>query len=327
MSQERVLVTGAGGFIGSHLVDRLVREGDEVRAFVHYNCRNHYGWIEDLEEEVQQALDVFPGDLRDPFAVRKSVRGCRKIYHLGALIAIPYSYIAPMGFVETNVKGTLNMLQAALDEDVELFVHTSTSETYGTAQYVPIDEAHPLQGQSPYSASKIGADKLAESYHLSFGLPLVIVRPFNTYGPRQSGRAVIPTIIGQALAGTEIRLGSLEPVRDLTFVSDIVEGFIRAGRAKNIVGEAINLGCGEGISIGDLVSKIKSLLNLQVPIVQEVQRVRPEKSEVLELVCNGQKAIDLLGWRPKVTLEQGLKETIEWMRCNLHLYRVDVYNR
>jgi len=327
VSQEKVLVTGAGGFIGSHLVDRLVRAGYEVRAFVHYNCRNHYGWIEDLEEDVRRALDIFPSDLRDPFAVRKSVVGCRKIFHLGALIAIPYSYIAPMDFVETNVKGTLNVLQAALDEEVELFIQTSTSETYGTAQYVPIDEDHPLQGQSPYSASKIAADKLAESYHLSYGLPVVTVRPFNTYGPRQSARAVIPTIVCQALSRSEIRLGSLEPVRDLTFVSDIVEGFVMAAQAEHAVGESINMGYGKGISIGDLAAKVESLLDLQTPVVQEAQRVRPEKSEVLELVCSSQKARDLLGWQPKVKLEQGLSETIEWLKRNLHLYRADVYNR
>ena len=327
MGQEKVLVTGAGGFIGSHLVDRLVRAGYEVRAFVHYNCRNHHGWIEDLEEDVRRTLHIFPSDLRDPFAVRKSVAGCRKIFHLGALIAIPYSYIAPMDFVETNVKGTLNVLQAALDVGVELFIQTSTSETYGTAQYVPIDEDHPLQGQSPYSASKIAADKLAESYHLSYGLPVVTVRPFNTYGPRQSGRAVIPTIVCQALSRSEIRLGSLEPVRDLTFVSDIVEGFVMAAQAEHAVGESINMGYGKGISIGDLVAKVESLLDLRTPVVQEPQRVRPEKSEVLELVCNSQKARDLLGWQPKVKLEQGLAETIEWLTRNLHLYRADVYNR
>ncbi len=327
MGNAKALVTGAGGFIGSHLADRLVRDGYSVRAFVHYNCRNHYGWIEDLEPEIQRELDIFAGDLRDPFVVRKAVKGCQKVFHLGALIAIPYSYVAPMDFVETNVKGMVNVLQAVLDEGVERLIHTSTSETYGTAKYVPIDEQHPLQGQSPYSASKIGADKLTESYYLSYGLPVVTVRPFNTYGPRQSARAVIPTIIGQALSRSEICLGSLEPVRDLTFVADTIEGFVLAADKDDAIGEQINLGSGKGISIGDLVNKVKVLLDLKTPVVHERERVRPEGSEVLRLICDNQRARELLGWKPKVPLEEGLMETISWIRQNLRLYKMDVYNR
>ena len=327
MGNAKALVTGAGGFIGSHLADRLVRDGYSVRAFVHYNCRNHYGWIEDLEPEIQQELDIFAGDLRDPFAVRKAVEGCRRIFHLGALIAIPYSYVAPMDFVETNIKGTVHVLQAALDRGVERLVHTSTSETYGTAQYVPIDEAHPLQGQSPYSASKIGADKLVESYYLSFGLPVVTMRPFNTYGPRQSARAVIPTIISQALSRSEIRLGSLDPVRDLTFVADTVEALVLAGSAPDVVGDVMNVGAGKGIRIGNLVEKLLSLLNTNIQVVHEQERVRPEGSEVLRLVCDNQRARQRLGWHPKVSLEDGLVQTINWIKSHLHIYKADVYNR
>jgi dTDP-glucose 4,6-dehydratase len=327
MENVKVLVTGAGGFIGSHLVDRLVREGYGVRAFVHYNCRNFHGWIEDLEPRIRREVDVFAGDLRDPFVVHRAVKGCRLIFHLGALIAIPYSYIAPMDFVETNVKGTVNVLQAALDLGVERFVHTSTSETYGTAQTVPINETHPLQGQSPYAATKIAADKMAESYRLSFDLPVVTVRPFNTYGPRQSARAVIPTIISQVLSRSEIRLGSLTPIRDLTFVEDTVHGFVSAATASDVLGEVINLGSGKGISIGDLAAKVLALLGLDVPVVQDDDRIRPAASEVERLVCDNRKAQKMLGWSPKVALEDGLKQTADWVKSHLGIFKTDIYNR
>jgi dTDP-glucose 4,6-dehydratase len=322
----RDLVTGADGFIGSHLVQGLIAAGSSVRAFVQYNARNHWGWLEDLPAETLEEVDVRSGDLRDPASVRAAADQCDRIFHLGALIAIPYSYVAPGEYVATNVAGTLNVLQAAREQDVELLVHTSTSEVYGTARYVPIDEAHPLQAQSPYSASKIGADKLTESFSLSFRLPVVTVRPFNTYGPRQSARAVIPTIITQALSEPRVLLGSLEPIRDLTYVGDTVAGIIRAGQSPRAIGEIINLGQGAGTTIGELAEKIFELIGEQKEIVTDEQRVRPSGSEVMRLVSDNSKARELLGWAPKTGLEEGLTETISWLRARLDLYKTDLYN-
>lgn len=325
--RDRVLVTGSEGFIGSHLVEALVRKGYDVRALIQYNFRGHWGWIEDVPPESMRNVEVFPADLRDPFVVRKAVAGCRKVFHLGALIAIPYSYVAPQEYVQTNVIGTLNVLQSSLEEKVEQVIHTSTSETYGTAQYVPIDEKHPLQGQSPYSATKIAADKLAESYYLSYGLPVSTVRPFNTYGPRQSARAVIPTIIAQAFSEKEIRLGSLDPVRDLTYVADTVDGFVRVSENPGSIGEVINLGNGMGISVGDLAKKILNLMRVDKPVLLDEQRRRPEKSEVLNLVCDNRKAEAIIGWKPRISLDDGLQSTIEWLSGRLSLYKSGLYNR
>lgn len=326
MKNKRVLVTGAGGFIGSHLAEGLVKSGAKVRALAHYNSRNDWGLIELLPKEIKQELEVITGDVQDPFMVRKAVQGCDVVFHLAALIAIPYSYIAPESYVNTNIKGTLNVLQACLDEGVEKVVHTSTSETYGTAQYTPIDEKHPLQGQSPYSASKIGADKIAESFYLSFGLPVATIRPFNTYGPGQSARAIVPTIITQALSNSEINLGLLTPVRDLTYVKDTIAGFLKVAESDRAVGEVINIGTGAGITIGELAEKIIGIVGKDIRIVRDAQRIRPEKSEVMELICDGRKAKELIGWEPQYTLEEGLREIIEWIRENLDLYKVGIYN-
>jgi NAD dependent epimerase/dehydratase len=322
---RRVLVTGAGGFIGSHLAERLVELGARVRALVRYNSRNDWGLLELLPAPVKHEMEVVLGDLTDPHGTTRVVQSQEVIFHLAALIAIPYSYLAPANFVATNCGGTLNLLEAARQHGVERFVHTSTSETYGTAQYTPIDEAHPLRGQSPYAASKIGADKLAESYHLSFGVPVVTIRPFNTYGPRQSARAVIPTIISQALSGEVIRLGSLAPVRDLNYVGDTVEGFIKVAENPRAVGEVINVGSGKSVSIGDLAEKIVGLMGGGKRIVTEDERVRPDASEVMELLCNAHKAGKMLGWEPKVSLEEGLARTIAYIRDHLHLYKPQLY--
>ncbi len=322
----KILVTGAGGFIGSHLVERLVGEGAKVRALVHYNSRNDWGNLELLPKETLAEVEVVTGDIADPFCVANAVRGCKVVYHLSSLIAIPYSYVAPQSYVTTNVLGAVNVMQACREAGVERVVHTSTSECYGTAQYVPIDEKHPLQGQSPYSASKVGADMIAESYWRSFGLPVAIIRPFNTYGPRQSARAVIPTIIGQALKGGDVRLGSLTPTRDLNFVSDTVDGFVRVANSPEAVGQVINCGSGREITIGDLAALILRLIGSDSRIVCEEQRVRPEKSEVERLLCNADKALALAGWRPQVPLEEGLRRTIEWFREHLDRYKTSIYN-
>lgn len=316
LENEAVLVTGAGGFIGSHLVEALVERGAKVRAMVRYNSRNDWGHLDALPEPILQAIEVIPGDIADPFFVRKAVSGCRVVFHLAALIGIPYSYIAPQQYVQVNVQGTLNVLEACRSEQVAKLVHTSTSETYGTAQYAPIDEAHPLVGQSPYSASKIAADKMAESYHLSFGLPVATIRPFNTFGPRQSMRAVIPSIIHQALVsqknGEPIRLGSLSPQRDFTFVSDTVQGFIRMAECIESAGETANVGSGQTQSIGDTLALILDILGTpDLPIVTDEQRIRPEKSEVGLLLAENSKARRLLGWEPHVTFREGLARTIE----------------
>lgn len=321
---KSVLVTGAGGFIGSHLVERLVHEGAAVRALVRYNSRHDVGLLSLLPPNLPAAVEIISGDLRDFETVRAAMRSVDLVFHLGALIAIPYSYIHPQEVVETNIMGTLNVLLAARDLTTPRVIHTSTSEVYGTAQYVPIDEQHPLQGQSPYSASKIGADKLAESFHRSFGLPVATLRPFNTYGPRQSARAVIPTIISQALTLDQVRLGALEPRRDLTFVADTVDAFMRLG-ASGIVGEEINVGAGNSISIGDLARKILHLVGRDVPIIADEQRLRPTQSEVMHLQADPEKARRLIGWEPQVSLDEGLQRTIDWIRGHLGLYRPGVY--
>jgi NAD dependent epimerase/dehydratase len=318
---KRVLVTGAGGFIGSHLVERLVELGASVRALIHYNALGSWGWLDYSPH--RERIEVIMGDLTDRDLVFQAARNVEIIFHLGALIAIPYSYQAPSSYVRTNIEGTLNILLAARDLKVARLVHTSTSEVYGTARYVPIDENHPLQGQSPYSATKIAADKLAEAFYCSYGVPVVIVRPFNTYGPRQSTRAVIPTIISQCLNGDTIRLGHLHPTRDLNYVSDTVEGFLRAAIADNVLGQTINLGSGREISIGNLALLIARLLGKQVQIITDERRRRPEKSEVERLLADNSKAKRLLGWEPRVSLEEGLLRTIDWMREHRRRYRLD----
>lgn len=323
---SKVLVTGAGGFIGSHLCEELVSQGEEVRAFVRYNSRNEKGLLNDLPEEIKSQIEVIPGDLKDPDGVKKAVRGCKKVFHLGALIAIPYSYFHPFNFVQTNVVGTAHLLNACLEEDsVERIIHTSTSEVYGTAQYVPIDERHPLQAQSPYAASKIAADKLAESYHLSFGLPIAIIRPFNTFGPRQSLRAIIPTIISQAIETPKIRLGNLKPRRDFLFVKDTVRGFIQLGKCDEAIGKVVNIGSGKDISIGELAKTILILVGQEASIELEERRIRPDKSEVMHLLAGTQLAKKLFGWEPQYSLEEGLKKTIEWYRENLTRFQVGSY--
>ena len=324
---QRILVTGAGGFIGSHLVEELVKLGADVQAFVHYNSRNDWGNIERLPNEIKKEIEVVSGDIIDSLCVRKAVQGCGIVFHLAALIGIPYSYMAPGSYVKTNIIGTLNVLNAALESGVQKVINTSTSEIYGTALYMPIDEKHPLQGQSPYSASKIGADKLAESFFLSFGLPVVTIRPFNTYGPRQSARAVIPSIISQILSGERsIKLGSLKPVRDLSYIKDIVNAFVKVCQSDQSAGEVINAGYGRGISIGGLVDMIKELTGSKCEVFTDNYRVRPENSEVMELVCNYEKARTLTGWQPEVNLRDGLKETIRFIEQNMNLYKTEIYN-
>lgn len=318
---KKTLVTGAGGFIGSHLVDALVRLGARVSVFVRYNSRGELGLLERLPRDIQQEVGVFAGDLKDPEALRRPTKGCELIFHLGSLIAIPYSYINPMDFVQTNVVGTANLLNSCLGNNVEKVVHTSTSEVYGTAVYHPIDEKHPLQAQSPYSATKIAADKLAESYYRTFDLPLAIARPFNSYGPRQSARAIIPTIILQALDRDELMLGSLHPTRDFTYVEDTVAGLIEVAESPDSVGEVINIGYGTDISIGKLARKICSIMGNNAQICKDNERVRPEKSEVERLICDNSKARTLLGWEPRVSLEEGLRRTIEWFKSHAGEYK------
>jgi dTDP-glucose 4,6-dehydratase len=320
-----VLVTGAGGFIGSHLTEYITTLGAHTRALVHYNSADSWGLLD--ESPMKDDLEVIAGDIRDRESLRKAVKGVDVIFHLAALIAIPYSYQSPTSYVRTNVEGTLNILQSALENDVGLVIQTSTSEVYGTARYVPIDEAHPLHGQSPYSASKIGADKIAEAFDLSYGLPVVTVRPFNTYGPRQSARAVIPTIMTQALAGAEkIHLGSLTPVRDLNYVKDTIAGFIAAASAEDVIGKTINCGRGEGVTIRELARMILEICESKATIKTDAERIRPEKSEVMELICDNSLARELMGWEPKYSLQEGLEETVVWMRENLDRYKTDVYN-
>ncbi len=323
---NQVLVTGAGGFIGSHLTDLLVREGYAVRAFVHYNAAGSWHNLAKLPRDVQDHIEVVAGDIADPFFVDNAVQGCEIVFHLAALIGIPYSYIAPEAYVATNINGTLNVLQACRRHNVGRMVHTSTSETYGSAQYIPIDENHPLVGQSPYSASKIGADKLVESYWRSFGLPVCTIRPFNTYGPRQSARAFIPTIIAQALSGGVVRLGNLDPVRDMTFVKDTARGFLAGAKSDRCVGTVCNLGVGQGTSIGEFVRRIGALLGRELKVESDSQRIRPSQSEVSRLISNNSRMKELSGWEPQVSLDDGLRQTIDYIRANLHEYRADRYN-
>jgi dTDP-glucose 4,6-dehydratase len=322
---KHALVTGAGGFIGSHLVEALVRQGAQVRAFVRYNSRGDWGLLSLLPAAVLAQVEVVAGDLQDLAAVQQAVRQTSHVFHLGALIAIPYSYVHPADVVATNVIGTLNVLLAARDAGAERVVHTSTSEVYGTAQRVPIDETHPLQGQSPYSAGKIGADKVAESFYCSFALPVVTVRPFNTYGPRQSARAVIPTIITQALTREVIHLGNLEARRDLTYVSDTVAGFLQVAEAPGVEGETFNLGTGREVSIGDLAREIVALVGRPLPIRVDEARLRPEKSEVQRLLSDNNRVKERVGWEPRVSLQAGLQQTIAWIAKHLDLYRPTEY--
>ena len=325
---KKILVTGADGFIGSHLTELLVREGYEVRAFAYYNSFNSWGWLDSLPKEVMAHVDVFCGDIRDPNGVRTAMEGCDTVFHLAALIAIPFSYHSPDSYVDTNIKGTLNVLQAARQLSLGRVLVTSTSEVYGTAQYVPIDEKHPYQGQSPYSATKIGADRLAESFYRSFLLPVTIVRPFNTYGPRQSLRAVIPTIITQLLSGQdEIRLGSLTPTRDFNFVKDTANGFLQIALADHTVGEEINIATQQEISIGQLANELIAQINPKAHIVCDEDRLRPEKSEVNRLLGSSEKIRRLTSWQPRYTFEQGIAETIAFFRDHIHEYgKAGIYN-
>ena len=324
---EKILVTGADGFIGSHLTEELVKQGFDVKAFSLYNSFNTWGWLDTLPQDIMENVEVFTGDVRDPNGVREAMKGTDAVFHLAALIAIPFSYHSPDAYVDTNIKGTLNVLQAAKQLDLDKGLITSTSEVYGTAQYVPIDESHPYQGQSPYSATKIGADRLAESFYRSFGLPVAIVRPFNTYGPRQSARAVIPTIITQLLAGKEeIRLGSLTPTRDFNFVKDTAQGFIEIYRSDKTVGEEINIATQNEISIGELAEELIKQINPQAKIVCDEERLRPEKSEVNRLLGSNEKIKMLTDWEPRFTFEEGLAQTIDFFRDNLEKYKVDIYN-
>lgn len=326
---KKVLVTGADGFIGSHLVEALVNRGCDVRAFVFYNSFNSWGWLDTVSPELQKKLDVFAGDIRDPNGVREAMVGCDVVFHLAALIAIPFSYHSPDSYVDTNIKGTLNVLQAAKLLGTSKVLVTSTSEVYGTAQYAPIDEKHPFQGQSPYSATKIGADRLAESYYRSFGTPVVTVRPFNTYGPRQSARAVIPTIITQLLSGaTELKLGSLSPTRDFNYVLDTVNGFIALAESDQAIGEEVNIATGVEHTVGDVAKFLISELNPKVKLVVEDERLRPEKSEVFRLIGDTRKIMTLSPWRPSFNLNAGLQDTIQWFKqpANLARYKAWIYN-
>lgn len=324
---KKVLVTGADGFIGSHLVESLIEKGYEVKAFVYYNSFGKWGWLDTLPKEKLDHIEIFAGDIRDPNGVRTAMKGVGQVFHLAALIAIPFSYHSPDSYVDTNIKGTLNVLQAARDLETEKIMITSTSEVYGTAQYVPIDEKHPFQGQSPYSATKIGADRLAESFYRSFHLPVAIVRPFNTYGPRQSARAVIPTIISQLLAGKEeIKLGSLTPTRDFNYVKDTAAGFIAIAESDRTVGQEINIATQQEISIGDLAETIIDQINPKAKIICDEQRLRPDKSEVNRLLGSNAKIKELTDWTQQYTFEQGIAETIVWMRQNMAQYKADIYN-
>lgn len=323
----KILVTGADGFIGSHLVEELLIEGYDVRAFVLYNSFNTWGWIDTLPQNVKNQIEIFQGDIRDPNGVKEAMKGIDAVFHLAALIAIPFSYHSPDTYVDTNIKGTLNVLQAARELGTSRVLVTSTSEVYGTARYVPIDEEHPFQGQSPYSATKIGADRLAESFYRSFNLPVSIVRPFNTYGPRQSARAVIPTIITQLLAGKEeIKLGSLTPTRDFNYVKDTAHGFVEIFKSDKTVGQEINIATQREISIGQLAEELINQINPRAKVICDEQRLRPEKSEVNRLLGCNKKIQELTAWKPRYSFEQGLAETIEFLRNNMSIYKVDIYN-
>jgi len=327
LNNKKVLITGADGFIGSHLTEMLVKKAAKVKALSYYNSFNYWGWLEDIN--CLKDIEVVSGDVRDPHYCKQITKGVDVIFHLAALIAIPHSYIAPDSYVDTNVKGTLNICQAALDNRCEKVMHTSTSEVYGTARYVPIDEKHPLQPQSPYSATKIGADSIAMSFHNAFGLPLTIARPFNTYGPRQSARAIIPSIIIQIAGGKEeLKLGDLTPTRDLNYVEDTCQGFINVAERKEAIGEVVNIGSNQEISMGEVVDLIKKLMDSNIEVVQEKERIRPEKSEVFRLWCDNTKIRKLTGFEPKYSIEEGLEKTIEWFTKpdNLRKYKSDIYN-
>lgn len=324
---KKVLITGSEGFIGSHLTERLVELGADVTALVQYNSFNNWGWIDTFDEEIKKSINVVTGDIREYDGMKRIIKGQDVVFHLAALIAIPYSYLSPMAYVRTNVEGTTNVLEACREYDVQKIVHTSTSETYGTALYVPIDEKHPMQGQSPYSASKIGADKIAESFHKSFDMPIATIRPFNTYGPRQSARAVIPTIISQILSGkTEIKLGSLTPTRDFNYVKDTAEAFIKIAESDKTIGEVINASTNHEISIGDLVNKIIKISGKDVKIICDEERLRPENSEVNRLWGNNEKIKSLTDWELKYSLNDGLAETIKWIEKNMKYFKTDIYN-
>jgi NAD dependent epimerase/dehydratase len=322
---EKVLITGAGGFIGSHLVEECVRRNMKVIAFIHYNSRSSWGWLE--KSDVKNDFEVIQGDIRDFDIVNKAIKGCDTIFHLAALIGIPYSYVSPIAYIRTNIEGTYNILEAAKTNGISNVNVTSTSETYGSAQYIPIDERHPVVGQSPYSATKIAADQLAISYFRTFGLPVKIIRPFNTYGPRQSGRAIIPTIITQILNGTsKLKLGNLNPTRDFTFVKDTINGFLAIANTEVFNGEIVNIGSGFEISVGNLVTLISELMESDARIIPDETRVRPDKSEVDRLYCNNSKIISNTDWKPEYDLKEGLMQTIEWLKQNLGYYKSDLYN-
>ncbi|MFV0239105.1 MAG: NAD-dependent 4,6-dehydratase LegB [Lacrimispora sphenoides] len=324
---KKVLVTGADGFIGSHLTETLIERGYDVRAFTFYNSFNSWGWLDSLPDEIKKEIEIHPGDIRDPNGVRNAMTGIESVFHLAALIAIPFSYHSPDSYVDTNIKGTLNVLQAARSLGTDKVLITSTSEVYGSAKYVPIDESHLFQGQSPYSATKIGADRLAESFYRSFSLPVSIVRPFNTYGPRQSARAVIPSIISQLLTGTkEIRLGSLTPTRDFNYVKDTVNGFIEIEKSEKTIGDEINIASQTEISIGELASELIRQINPQARIVCEPERMRPEKSEVNRLLGSNKKLKELTDWNQEYSLSLGLKKTIDWLEKNQDKYKTGIYN-
>lgn len=325
-SPKQTLVTGAGGFIGSHLVEALVDQGQRVRALVHYNSRSDPGMLGELAGEHLRHVEIVSGDIRDPFLVRRAVQGCDCVFHLAALIGVPYSYVAPADYVAVNVVGTTHVLQACLDEGVARVVHVSTSEVYGSARRVPVDEEHPLQGQSPYAASKIGGEKLAEAFHRSFGCPVVVVRPFNAYGPRQSARALIPTVIAQVLDGGSIRLGALDPVRDFTFVRDTVAGLVAVGLSAGAVGEVVNLGSGRGTAVGDIVKLVAQALGAgEVRVTEDAARLRPAASEVTRLIADSSLAHRLCGWEPMTSLEEGLATTIDWVRMHRDRFKAAVY--
>jgi NAD dependent epimerase/dehydratase len=324
-----VLVTGSEGFIGSHLVEALINQGAKIRCFVLYNSFNSWGWLDELSKKQLKSIEIFTGDIRDPNGVRKAMEGVEVVFHLAALIAIPFSYHSPDSYVDTNIRGTLNILQAARDLGIKRVIHTSTSEVYGSAQYIPMNEEHPLQGQSPYSATKIGADQMALSFYRSFDSPIVIIRPFNTFGPRQSARAVIPTIISQIASGKrKLDIGTTTPTRDFNFVTDIVRGFVKASTARGIEGEIINLGTGKEISIHKCISKISSIMKVRIEIATSKERTRPEKSEVARLCADNSKALRMLKWKPEKSFEEGLEKTISWFTnpANLKLYKTERYN-
>lgn len=329
LKNKKILITGADGFIGSHLTEILVRKGYNVKAFVLYNSFNSWGWLDQSPKDILDNLEIFSGDIRDPHGVKTAMAGCDVVMHLAALIAIPYSYHSPDTYVDTNIKGTLNLLQAAKEQEIEKFIHTSTSEVYGTAQYVPIDEKHPLQPQSPYSATKIAADAMTKSFFNSFDLPVTIARPFNTYGPRQSARAVIPTIITQIANGIkQIKLGDISPTRDFNYVEDTCRGFIALAESDKTIGETVNIGSNFEISVGDTLDIIKELMGSDVEFISDDQRLRPEKSEVFRLWCDNTKIEQLTGFKPKVDIREGLRRTIDWFTrdSNLEKYKADIYN-